>query len=240
LGWRGTNSSLRTLISQEQKTVYIDRQGYWNRFGTKDRNFAAQYDRTERVFLTELLFHSPEKKYAFNDTNSGYDSFVIYQKMLMLAHQHNIQVHIIILPTPARDLLALQILGQWSNYIHWKKMLVDINESTASDIQASPFPVWDFETINNIESDHIEDLKPFFFEPFHPTPLVGGRILEQVFGNCTTPSCWPGQLLTSGNVSLSLTTMDEEFASYRSQHPQQLASLMENINKTNAYRNTKE
>jgi len=241
LGWRGTNSSLRTLIAQNQKTVYIDDRGFWNRFGTKDRNFTAQFDRTERTFLTVLLFPFPARQYAFSDVSHGYDSFVIYRNMLMLAQQHHIQVTLIVLPIPARDMVALQLLEQWPNYVRWKKMLVEINESVANDTQSSPFAVWDFEDINNeIESDHVADLKPFFFEPFHPTPLVGERILNRVFIDCAALTCWPGQQLSSTNVSASLATMENGLLSYKTSHPQQMSALMENINKTAAYRSGKE
>jgi hypothetical protein len=237
LGWRGTNSSLRTLIAQNQKTAYIDRQGHWNRFGTKDRNFIAQFDRTEKIFLTELLFPSPNRQYAFEDARTGYNSFEIYRQMLELAYQHHLGTSIVILPTPSRDLLALQKLGQWQNYRLWKTRLVQINESVATGYPTSPFAIWDFEAPDSrIESDHLADLKPYFYEPFHPTSLVGDRILNRIFMDCSQVTCWPGHMLDSGNVASTLSELDQYLTAYALYYPQQITSLDNNIDKTAAYR----
>jgi hypothetical protein len=236
-GWRGINSSLRTLIAQNQKTVYIDDQGYWNRFGSKDRNFIAQFDRTEQVFLTELLFPSPARQYAFDDPLTGYNSFDVYRQILELAYQHHLGTSIVILPTPSRDLLALQKLGQWQNYHIWKTRLVQINESVATEYHASPFAIWDFEAPDGrIESDHLADLKPYFYEPFHPTPLVGNRILNRIFMDCSQVTCWPGRTLDSGNVASALSELNQYLTSYALHYPQQVASLNNNIDKTAGFR----
>ena len=105
-------------------------------------------------------------------------------------------------------------------------------------MQTAPFPLWNFEIANtNIDTDNLADLKPYYFEPFHPTALTGDQVLNRVFMDCTRVKCWPGEQLDTRNVVSSLARLDSDLAAFRAQYPKQLVSLTENINKTNTYRN---
>lgn len=238
LGWRGTNSSIRTLITQNTKTVYIDSQGQWRRFGTKSRNYQKQYKRTEQVFLTDLLFPLPRKEFSFTDTNTGFNSFTIYRQLLTFAHDHDIKLTIIILPTPLRDLFALKAMGLWPHYKQWKKQIVSLNNEVAYSNKHKAFDIWDFEdSQDHIASDSLTNLKPYFHEPFHPTPLVGEQILNRVFLDCDQYTCWPGVRLTTQTVNDALFSLEHAIDIFPQQFPQQHKDVNQNIQKAMSYLN---
>ncbi|MBK6738131.1 MAG: hypothetical protein IPG64_09555 [Haliea sp.] len=122
--------------------------------------------------LKIVIFHSAE------GTQTTVRHWEDFAALLRLAHDNNIELTVVILPVHARLLEILDYAGLWPYFEFWKRQLVAINEQTASAVDRSPFPIWDFSGYYAVATEPVSaemNAKPlqWMYDSAHTTVNTG-------------------------------------------------------------------
>jgi hypothetical protein len=123
-----TESVITKAIETIVKQYFIDDNYLANgmeKFTTQIPETRSQSSRIEEKFFKKkydkFVFSIPER-----------DNLSVYQKIISLAQQQNIDLHIVISPSHARQFETIAVKEIWDVFEHWKRQLVVLNESVVA------------------------------------------------------------------------------------------------------------
>jgi hypothetical protein len=119
--------------------------GHWTMHYSNEHRLLANFVAVEKSYLRSNWFPADTRYFSLNHEDNGISSpFLYFEKILLLAHENDIETTLVILPVHARLLDNLDYAGLWENFEYWKTQLVVINESIASSNKSTAFTTWDF------------------------------------------------------------------------------------------------
>ena len=185
-------------------------------------------------------FLSNEKGY-FNDTYNNFsfdsyrrDSWKLYEKLLNFAQQQKIELHIVISPSHARQFETMAAAGVWDSFELWKRQLVTLNESIATEQGKAPFALWDFSGYNHYTTEKVPPLgdtetqMQWYWESSHYKKELGDLVLDQIF-NYNHPDRMIdkdfGVQLTGKNIETHLQKIRKDRQHWRSLYPEDVVEI---------------
>lgn len=183
-----------------------------------------------------LLYFTRIEAGYINDTyadfalrNGTIDTLAYFRKILELAQQNHIPLHLFISPSHARQWEALHGSGLWQIWEDWKRQLVFINESVAKQYHAQPFELYDFSGYSHYSTEAVprEDGKimHWYSDASHFLPEIGEFVLQRMFNPSAKNEPGFGVLLTSATIEQDLATIRAGRAQYIATHPLDKADI---------------
>lgn len=125
-GWGGTQASLKTWWYNYTHHYSPPKlNGVSNISVVSDKSQHQLFVDNERMFIEQHVYRPyPEKKFAFTDEYRG-STFDEFEKILEFCKHHDIELHLFVSPTHARQQLLIHYLGLWPQFEQWRQILVD-------------------------------------------------------------------------------------------------------------------
>ena len=138
-----------------------------------------------------------------------------FRHIVQVCRDRGIDLQVVIMPVHALDIELLYAGGRWAEFEKWKTDL--LNVLVAEGVE-DKFNLWDFtgyagppaETIPP-EGDVTTRMK-YYYENSHCTPVLGGRVLDEVFGGTGTNAF--GVKLDRANLQAHLARIKEDRSAY--------------------------
>jgi hypothetical protein len=207
--------------------------GLWVMTYTGQRKQSDVFTQMEQSYLQTNWFPAEDRYFSFSRRNAN-DSSPLedFSALLRLAHDNNIELTVVILPVHARLLEMLDYAGLWPYFEYWKRQLVAINEQTASAVDRSPFPIWDFNGYYPVATEPVSaemNAKPlqWMYDSAHTTVNTGNRILDIIAGKAPADF---GGALSSENIDDWLLSQRRLRDAFRREHPLLAKELKKRVN----------
>jgi len=226
--YQSLTDSARTMREQDAAeagqlnyTTLMD-DGRWDLNFSPDRNILQAFQRLERSYLRGSWFPADNPRFSINeDTNSSNPAFTDLRQLLELAQQNNIDLTLVMLPVHARLLENLDRAGLWQHFETWKRRVVAINESVASNRGSEAFSVWDFNGYNAFATEPVSSTTVYgelkwMHDSGHLTEAAGNKILDIVAGKNNSEF---GAKINSANIGNWLTRQRLLRDRYRAANP---------------------
>ena len=220
-------ASLRTL---RQDKDYHRRDGF--RLRENDERSEKEQQRTAFLDNEEGYFNKHYHQFSF--ANHERDNLALFRKLLIYAHEHDIDLRIGISPSHARQFETIAAKGIWPLFENWKRHLVRINEEEAEPLGKPAFPIWDFSGYNSLTTEPVPPLGDtetemrWYWESSHYKKELGDLVLDRIFDyqepSRTVPDDF-GVLLTSGNIEQHLAQVRADRERWRTAYPEDVAEI---------------
>lgn len=139
----------------------------------------------------------------------------LFRHIVRTCRDQKIDLEVAIMPVHALDLELLYAGGRWAEFEKWKADLVKV---LAEERVEGKFGLWDFTGYAGPPAEPVPpegDTKSrmkFYFENSHCTPLLGGLMLDAIFGGQDTNNV--GVRLEQSNLKAHLAHILEDRAVY--------------------------
>lgn len=167
--------------------------------------------------------------FVFRNPNGSMDTLACFKKVLELAQQKHLQLHLFISPAHARQWETIDSAGIWKNWEEWKRQLVIINEAVANQHHAKPFELFDFSGYSVYSTETVprepEKNTRWYRDSAHFLPDLGELVLQRMFKSTAETDKSFGVLLTSATIEENLRTIREGHLHYVATHPQDKADI---------------
>jgi len=139
----------------------------------------------------------------------------LFRHVVRECRDHHVDLQMAIMPVHALDLELLHASGRWPDLEKWKTDLVSV---LAEEGVEGRFRLWDF---TGYAGPPAEAVPPpgdatrrmkFYFENSHCTPVLGGLMLDAMFGHPGTNTC--GVRLDRSHIESHLARILEDRAAY--------------------------
>jgi hypothetical protein len=148
----------------------------------------------------EMWLPPPERRYELYAKAGGAGGVPLgldaYERILTLAHEQSIELHVVIAPQHAALLEAIEHAGLWDEFETWKRELAAVNAAVAERRSAMPFPVWDFAVLHPVTAEPVPagadaDMR-WFWDPSHFKSTLGDVVLDRVLDTGSVPAGFEG------------------------------------------------
>jgi hypothetical protein len=157
-----------------------------------------------------------------------------YSRLLAKAHQNSVDLRLYICPSHAWQWELLSVMEQHEKWEEWKRQLVNLNVSVASQYEKAPFPLWDFSGYNSYTTEVIPGkgdvgtTMKWYWDGSHHINALGNLILDRIF-NYTHPERTIaddfGVLLTTENIEQHLAQIRVDQEKWRALFPEDVAEI---------------
>jgi hypothetical protein len=177
--------------------LYARRTGYYGLFLAKAKDYQEQYSRYD---IPD--FSKADRLVNFRDLAA----------IVVLAHDHGIQLIFFTQPYHAVYLEMLHHLGLWSSFGQWKRSVTQF--SAAAGVPLYDFAEYDSFTTEQVPSpgDTTKEMH-WYWEPGHYKEALGDEMLHRMING--TPLTF-GRRLTPANVNKVIDDVRDQRASYLS------------------------
>lgn len=128
---------------------------------------------------------SAEGEFSFMYGDNPLDTtFQHLEAMLDFARENRIDVILLISPLHATTWESMEREGELPAFLTWKKRIAAIVEADARKRYATPYPLWDFATLNPYTSEPVPDeadikgRMQWFYDSSHYKPALGDAIFR--------------------------------------------------------------
>jgi hypothetical protein len=139
----------------------------------------------------------------------------LFRHMVRECRDEKIDLQVAIMPVHALDIELLHACGRWPEFEKWKADLVNV---LAEEGVEGRFNLWDFTGYAGPPAEAIPApgdaarRMRFYFENSHCTPVLGGLMLDAMFGGGGVPAC--GVKLDRSNLKAHLARILEDRSAY--------------------------
>ncbi len=243
-----TVMSLETILEQSENL--IKEQGIaWNNYGLRtwhnNQNVVLgghrkRFVASEKLYIEKTYFPPPSRQFKLSSNEKN--SLKIYQDIISLAHEKNIELFLIFSPSHARQWHVIYALGLWPMWEKWKFEIVRINEVEAKRHGKEPFPIWDFSGFNSVTTETIppindsESQMQWYWESSHYKRELGDLVLDRVFNYNNLSRNVPddfGVLLSLDNIESHLSKVRSDYGIWKIAFFQYVDEINRIILKTN-------
>lgn len=237
----GLVASIETLIkSSNGKPILFDNGQKNDQFTKNNIKKQGGYHKAfllnEEDYIRYIYFPYPKQRFDFYSSDTGFDSFLIFQDLIGECYSKGIDLKIIISPSHARQWEALASIGLWNKWEFWKRELVRINKEVAVKYEKKIFPLWDFSGYNVYTVEIVPELEDkvtemqWYLESSHYNNKLGELVLDRVF-NYRHPKRQVaegfGVLIDSKNIDRHLLKIQKERENYRLTHASDIKEIEE-------------
>lgn len=167
--------------------------------------------------------------FAFRNSNGSMDTLACYRKILELAQQKHIQLHLFISPAHARQWETVASTGLWTIWEDWKRQLVHINETVATQYHAQPFELFDFSGYSRYSTEEVPreagKTTQWHRDSAHFLPEIGELVLQRMFNPSAKNEPDFGVLLNPVTIEENLKNIRAGHLRYVATHPQDKADI---------------
>ena len=139
----------------------------------------------------------------------------LFRHMVRECRDRHIDLQMAIMPVHALDLELVHACGRWPEFEKWKTDLVNV---LAEEGVEGKFKLWDFTGYAGPPAEavppagEVTHRMKFYFENSHCTPVLGGLMLDAMFGDAGANAC--GVTLDRSNIEPHLARILEDRAAY--------------------------
>jgi hypothetical protein len=148
----------------------------------------------------------------------------LVRQIVQACRDRHIDLKIAIMPVHALDIELLHAVGRWNEFEQWKTDLVEIVATNGAGGQVA---LWDFSGYSGPPAEVVPPAgdtasrMKYYFENSHCLPVVGGMMLDRMFGPPGTNEF--GVLINQTNFQAHQTRILEDRAAYAKAHPDDMA-----------------
>lgn len=226
-------SALVSLSALEASIDSVRRQSWVKDTLRPDGLWAQLDDRLDHRAAFDAYTRNTLARYAETRTDSK--TFIAnlehYRLMLRDAHDHELDLRLIVPPSHAWHWEALWQSGLWPRFEEMKRALTRINEEEALHARRPPFPIFDF---SGSEGPALEPLPAgtsqpmrWFWEPVHYKTALGDQVIARTLHQDTEILGAPsfGAPLTSATIETHLRHLQRRQQEFASLHPDVVAHI---------------
>jgi len=247
-------ASFQTLLSsfvtvqnnrKGEKALYTDQ-------GMRDRTLfsdGAQINH-RNLFIKVLTRNYLVREETYGGFSYGHDRLELLRLLVEQCRMDGIALYLFITPAHARDLEALQALGLYPLFEQWKRDLVSVLATDATQHPGEqPIRLWDFTGYTTLTTEDVpsaaEKEKPmrWYWESSHFKKELGDLVLDRLFNYHEPGQNVPedfGVLITAENIETHLAQLREQQKRYSETHPQEVAEVEYLAKITERFRATRE
>lgn len=233
-------SSYLTVIANRNNPVlprnhrqHVSPTGMMNPENFKVNQWKTYRQRFQTMVTTSITkFWAPHE--AFNEIENFENdpAFGVYERILRLACENEIDLHIVLSPAHAYLLTGQEAAGLTGLWERWQKALVAAATNVPESLGCKAIPVWDFSGYNTITTEVIAasknpaDQPQWYWDPIHYRKEVGDAMLNVVFNqNGNSIAADFGTRLTPANIDEHIAQNRERAADYRASHADEVAMV---------------
>lgn len=230
--------AFRTVIRQQPYPILahggiVHENGFREYIGNPFVLPRESFRGSEEGYLRFTYNPPPACAWSATDARRNLDMYQEYQRLLAIAHEHDMDVKMLISPSHARQWETLAAAGLWQQFEDWKRRLVSVNEETARQYAHPAFPLWDFSGYNRVTTFPVPDAADapgvLYWESSHYRKEVGDLALDRIFSPKPLQPSIPapdfGTLLTGDSVEPWLAQQRLERQHYRANHRQDIEEI---------------
>ncbi len=141
----------------------------------------ALFLRNEHHYYHDIGFYD-----GFNQAGASAFRQQAFIDILKLAHEHKIDLRLLVSPSHARQWEVLAAKGLWETFNAWKLFLIETNSDLARAYGNDAFDLWDFADYNKLSQtpppplDDSGSRIPWYWESSHYKKELGNIVLDQV------------------------------------------------------------
>lgn len=220
-------SSIYAILHQQKESVIIYPNGSYDPEYYFTHRLREGIPRGFGDLAAGDLENDPSDQYPSELTATERASFDCYRKILQLAYQNNIQLHIAIAPFHVSYWEDYVNNGTWPKIELWKRQLVVINEEEALRAGSPLLPLWDFSVYCEFTEEVVppvndaETMMRWYWDNGHYKKELADIMLDRIFGYANSVGALYndfGVLLTSKNIDEHLRNIRINRQHYRDSH----------------------
>jgi len=223
LGW-----SLKRLLNPDADGPY--RHNGFRDVSYKARAFYETDKETHRDAFegSEMSFY---KLFAdgFDTRQNGIDTLEIYNRLLELAYENDVDLRLLISPSHARMYETIAVAGLYERWEDWKREIVSMNEKAAKKYDKTPYVILDFSGYSKYTTEKLPrgsaESKPmtWWWESSHYKSNLGDMVLERALLNKDVAGF--GVRLDNHNMEQHLKNIRLGRERWRRDNPQDVAYI---------------
>ena len=184
-------------------------------------------------------FWAPLDRFNAIEEFSDDPTFKVFQDIVRLACENEIELYIVFSPTHAYLLEAQEAAGLTELWERWQKAVVYGTVNRPDGPGCKSISVWDFSGYNEFtteiiaESNDASDAPQGYWDPVHYRKWLGDIMLNRVFDveNMANPNDF-GVMLTPDNIDGHIAATRERAVQYRNSHPEEVSLVNETVKAT--------
>ncbi len=201
-----------------------------NGFKLQDHSGASlqEFIDSERKYINKT-YTSPE--FTFIAPNASSTHFDYFRKFIQLAYEKQINLHVFISPSHARQWEVIAELGLWEKWEYWKRQMLTITEQESSHYNQAAFPIHDFSGYNIYSTETVprtsNKAMRWYSDSSHYRHELGEVILNMIIKDSGKNSF--GRIINAQNINAHLKTIKEEHLQYALSHAKDIADIKDLI-----------
>tara|TARA_R110000744_G_scaffold160050_10_gene276292 strand:+ start:837 stop:1961 length:1125 start_codon:yes stop_codon:yes gene_type:complete len=215
--------SIDTLIAGRRalsKEIFYDDYGRRTSFIFGDQ---FGFKLKERVKIREGLALKGVKKGGSCDTRT-------FERLITNAYKSGITIYLILNPIHIRYInIDAQNSSPANTHSNMKKTLVNTNLAVAERLNTKPFPIFDFNLINQYTSekfDLVGNSEPkYWWESSHYKKALGDKLIDWINGAKDTRDSSIGVALTPENIDQHIETQTSRLLQWQKARPEVMNEL---------------
>ena len=234
------DASLKTVLGQSSHGMH-ERGDAWDAHGFrlwdeiqnhKEGGHRKRCVTSEKNYRETYLPSAAGRRYAFS--GNGKSAERDYRELFARAHQRQIDLHVLISPSHARQWTVVDALGLWPVWEEWKRLLVRINAEEARRAGKPAFPLWDFSGYNSLTTEPVPPLGDsqtqmrWYWESSHYKKELGDLVLDRIFSHSEPGRSIPadfGVRLTPDSLEPHLAQIRADRQRWRAAFPEDVAEI---------------
>lgn len=234
-------SLMTTMLPSERKIPFpYHLQGDWSEaYIRKQQELSGGADRYHQLqewFLGCLVRSSPWYRFELAPQNQEWQAL---EHILQWAHQHDIDLKMVIPALHHRYMELLQIQKAWPVRFQWYQELVKLDEEVAQWTKQTPYEIWDFSLSSKgtspqfFDGEHSSD-NVWFWDLSHPNQRVGTLMLNQMYGDASVKNN-EGIRLDNATLESHWEKMNQAHERYRQEFLPEMIALRQQIEELQRY-----
>ena len=232
-GNQKVDSSFKEIIGNDQKTIqYLFS---WDVFTKAFKRLKREPYLSNGYREAKKVTNLPLRKgYGYNRNRKlNTQSINTFKLLLEKCYENEIEVTFIFNPSSALCWEDMDHWGWFDDWLDWKKMMVDLNESAAKSLNKVPYPIYDFAVYNKFTTELIPPDSETYLKYHRDISHFNGNL-----GSLVLDVLHTGELKNIG-VKLTSENINNHLISFRKERIFYQSKLMPFINKMNPNLNNK-
>lgn len=227
----------RTLVRQNREVQLaqgglLREDGFRDYVGNPRLSAPERFRGNEDGYLRYTYRPAPGCEWRSVRAAGGVDAYDEFRRLLVLAHQHDVDLRLFVSPSHARQWETLAASGLWEQFEDWKRRLAGLNRQESQRFGRPEHPLWDFSGYNSVTTEPVlkesgQDMLNYW-ESSHYRKEVGDLVLDRMFQYRSPSRHVPddfGRLLTVDTVELTLADIRRTRRIYSELQPNEVEDV---------------
>lgn len=190
-------NTLITSLKSLSKPVFYDNYG---------RRISFVFGKQSGVTLSERVQIREGYSLKRESSENNHCDTSVFERLLTKGHENNVNITLLLNPVHVRHIYIDSLTSADSNiYENMKVKLVKINRKIAEELEVKPYPIYDFNVINEYTTEKFEmstNKEPeFWWESSHYKKALGDKVLDWINAKKPERNSGIGAEITSSNIN---------------------------------------